>query len=373
MSNFAILALLMTISAVGSLFGELSFVDGKKNQECTMNILVTGGAGYIGSHVCKTLSKHGFVPVVLDNLSNGHEWAVKWGPFVKGDILDNETLDAVFTQYKPIGVIHLASFIDVRDAEKKPQKYHQNNVEGTRHLLEAMVRHGVDELVFSSTAAVYGHPEKTPLTEDMAGHPINEYGKTKWLAEQLISHFYEKHQIRSVCLRYFNAAGADVVAGIGEAHQPETHLIPVAIAAALEQKPVKIFGTDHPTADGTPIRDYIHVLDLAEAHVLALKWLMNGGTKLSVNLGSGKGYSVKEVIDAIEQKIGPIIREITPRNPYDPPILVADIKLVEQTLGWTPQKSDLATIISSALEWNQLSPKATLIASSTSFITSKSR
>jgi len=314
-----------------------------------MNILVTGGAGYIGSHVCKALSEHGFVPVVLDNLSNGHIWAVKWGPFVKGDILDNKALDAVFTEYKPIGVIHLASFIDVRDAEKNPQKYHRNNVEGTRNLLEAMVRHGVDQLVFSSTAAVYGHPEKTPLTEDMAGHPINEYGKTKWLAEQLIG---ECHQIRSVCLRYFNAAGADAAAGIGEAHQPETHLIPVAITAALEQKPVKIFGSDHPTLDGTAIRDFIHVSDLANAHVLALKWLMRGGTKIAMNLGTGKGYSVKEVVDAIGKLVGPLTREVSPRNPCDPPILVADIARAERILGWTPQKSDLETIISSALQWH---------------------
>jgi UDP-arabinose 4-epimerase len=346
--RMTLFAFLTTISAAGSLIGTLPFVDEKKNQESTMNILVTGGAGYIGSHVCKALSEHGFVPVVLDNLSNGHEWAVKWGPFVKGDILDNTVLDAVFTQYKPIGVIHLASFIDVREAEENPQKYHRNNVEGTRHLLEAMVRHGVDQLVFSSTAAVYGHPEKTPLTEDMAGDPINAYGKTKWLAEQLISDY----QIRSVCLRYFNAAGADAAAGIGEAHTPETHLIPVAIAAALEQKPVKIFGSDHPTADGTAIRDFIHVTDLANAHVLALKWLMDGGTKIAINLGTGKGYSVKEVIDTIEKLVGPLTREITHRNLCDPPILVADIALARAILGWMPQKSDLDTIISSALEWH---------------------
>lgn len=314
-----------------------------------MTVLVVGGAGYIGSHVCKALSEHSFVPVVLDNLLNGHPWAVKWGPLVEGDILDDKVLDTIFTQYKPIGVIHLASFIDVREAEENPQKYHQNNVEGTRHLLEAMARHGTTQLVFSSTAAVYGHPEKTPITEEMAGHPINAYGKTKWLAEQMISDY---HQIKSVCLRYFNAAGADVAAGIGEAHNPETHLIPVAIAAALEQKPIKIFGSDHTTPDGTPIRDFVHVSDLANAHVLALKWLMNGGTKIAINLGTGKGYSVKEVIDAIEKLAGLLTRQITLRNPCDPPILVADITLAKKLLGWTPQKSDLDTIISSALHWH---------------------
>ncbi len=314
-----------------------------------MTILVTGGAGYIGSHVCKALKEDGFEPVVYDNLSNGHEWAVKWGPLVKGDISDNVALDAVFTKYNPKGVIHLASYIDVKESMENPQKYHHNNVEGTRHLLEAMIRHQVDKIVFSSSAAVYGHPEKTPITEDCAGQPINEYGKTKWLAEQLIS----DKQLNSVSLRYFNAAGADASHGIGEAHKHETHLIPVTILAALQNKPIKIFGTDHPTADGTPIRDYIHVSDLAEAHVLALKWLIDGGTKISLNLGSGKGYSVKEIIDAIEQKVGPIAREITPRNPYDPPVLVADITLAQKILGWTPQKSDLATIISSALDWHK--------------------
>lgn len=316
-----------------------------------MTILVVGGAGYIGSHVSKALKEDGFEPVVYDNLSNGHEWAVKWGPLVIGDISDDVALDAVFTKYEIKGVIHLASYIDVKESMENPQKYHQNNVEGTRHLLEAMVRHQVDKIVFSSSAAVYGHPEKTPITEDCAGQPINEYGKTKWLAEQLIS----DKQLTSVSLRYFNAAGADASQGIGEAHKHETHLIPVTILAALQNKPIKIFGTDHPTADGTPIRDYIHVSDLANAHVLALKWLLNGGTKISLNLGSGKGYSVKEIIDAIEQKVGPITREITPCNPYDPPVLVADITLAQKILGWTPQKSDLATIISSALDWHQRS------------------
>lgn len=320
-----------------------------------MTVLVVGGAGYIGSHVCKALKEDGFEPIVYDNLSNGHEWAVKWGPLVIGDITDDQALDAVFTKYQPKGVIHLASYIDVKESMENPQKYHQNNVEGTRHLLEAMVRHQVDKIVFSSSAAVYGHPTQTPITEDFAGQPINEYGKTKWLAEQLISDFYKTHQLRSVSLRYFNAAGAEASAGIGEAHKHETHLIPVTILAALEKKPIKIFGADHPTADGTPIRDYIHVSDLANAHVLSLKWLMSGGTKISLNLGSGKGYSVKEIIDAIEQKVGPITREITPRNPYDPPVLVADIRLAEQILGWIPQKSDLATIISSALDWHQRS------------------
>jgi UDP-arabinose 4-epimerase len=318
-----------------------------------MNILVVGGAGYIGSHVCKALKENGFEPIVYDNLSNGHKWAVQWGPLFEGDISDPNALDEVFTQYQPKGIIHLAAYIDVKESMADPDKYHQNNVNGTWHLLEAMVRHHIDQMVFSSSAAVYGHPKQAPIPENHSCEPINVYGETKWLAEQMLSAFFKEHQLRSVSLRYFNAAGADESADIGEAHRVETHLIPLTIASALQKKPIKIFGTDHPTPDGTPIRDYIHVSDLANAHVLALKWLINGGTKISLNLGSGKGYSVHEVISAIEKKVGPITREITPRNPYDPPVLVADTSLAQQFLNWIPQKSDLDTIISSALNWHK--------------------
>jgi len=318
------------------------------------NILVIGGAGYIGSHVCKALKEAGFNPIVYDNLSNGHAWAVKWGPLVQGDLSDAKTLDEAFLQYHPAGVIHLASFIDVKESMSNPDKYYQNNVEGTRHLLEAMVRHQVDQIVFSSTAAVYGHPKQVPIREDHACEPINVYGKTKWMAEQMLADFFKTHQLRSVSLRYFNAAGADESAEIGEAHTPETHLIPVAIFTAMGKNPLlKVFGTDHPTPDGTPIRDFVHVSDLADAHVLALQWLLNGGTQASLNLGSGKGFSVQEVITAIEQKIGPIPHEVASRNPYDPPVLVADISLAKKILGWSPRKSDLATIIASAVEWHQ--------------------
>ena len=315
-----------------------------------MNILVVGGAGYIGSHVCKALKEAGFHPIVYDNLSNGHSWAVKWGPLVEGDLSNPQALDEVFTTYQPKGVIHLASSIDVKESMANPDKYYQNNVEGTRHLLEAMVRHKVDQIVFSSTAAVYGRPQQVPIPEDHPCEPINVYGKTKWLAEQLLSEF----PLRSVSLRYFNAAGADESAEIGEAHTVETHLIPVAIFAALGKNPLKVFGIDHPTPDGTPIRDFIHVSDLAQAHVLALQWLQKGGTKIALNLGSGNGYSVQEVIAAIELEIGPVPHEIAPRNPYDPPALVADISLAQKTLNWSPQKSDLATIISSAVKWHQM-------------------
>jgi UDP-arabinose 4-epimerase len=318
-----------------------------------MTILVVGGAGYIGPHVCKALKEADLTPVVYDNLSNGHDWAVKWGPLVKGELSDAKALDEVFTKYRPKGVIHLASCICVKESMDNPEKYHQNNVEGTRSLLEAMVRNKVDQIVFSSSAAVYGHPEQEQISESHPCKPINFYGETKLLAEQILADFFKDYQLRSVTLRYFNAAGADESGEIGEAHTPETHLIPQAIFAALNNTTFKIFGTDHPTADGTPIRDFIHVSDLAKAHVLALQWLINGGTKISINIGSGKGYSVKEVLAAIEQKVGPFAQEIAPRNPFDPPILVADISVANKILNWTPTMSDLDTIISSALKWHK--------------------
>ncbi len=319
-----------------------------------MNILVVGGAGYIGSHICKALKEAGFFPIVFDNLSNGHSWAVKWGPMIQGDLADPAALDKAFKTYQPQGVIHLASSIDCRESMLKPDKYFQNNVEGTRYLLEAMVRHQVHQIVFSSTAAVYGHPHQTPISEDQPCQPINVYGKTKWLAEEMLEDYFAAHQLRSVCLRYFNAAGADESGQIGEAHTPETHLIPLAILAALgKNSSFKVFGTDHPTADGTPIRDFVHVSDLAEAHVLALRWLLNGGTKIALNLGSGKGYSLREVLAVIEEKIGPVPYEVIERNPSDPPVLVADISAANKILNWTPRKSDLATIISSAVEWHR--------------------
>jgi UDP-arabinose 4-epimerase len=319
-----------------------------------LTILVVGGAGYIGSHVCKALKQAGFSPVVYDNLHNGHPWAVKWGPLVQGDLLDRTALDQTFQTYHPTAVIHLASYINVRESMTSPDLYYRNNVDGSRHLLEAMVHHKVDQIVFSSTAAVYGQPTQVPIVEEHACQPINVYGKTKWLVEQMLADFFQAHQLRSVSLRYFNAAGADESGEIGEAHAPETHLIPLAILAALGKNPaLNIFGTDHSTPDGTPIRDFIHVTDLAEAHVQALQWLLKGGTKISLNLGSGKGYSLREVLAAIEQKVGPVPYEVVSRNLSDPPVLIADISAAKRVLNWTPGKSDLATIISSAVEWHK--------------------
>jgi UDP-glucose-4-epimerase GalE len=316
-----------------------------------MSVLVVGGAGYIGSHVSKALKQAGFEPVVYDNLSNGHEWAVKWGPLIQGDLLDFEILDETFKTHEFISVIHLASLIEARD-ETNPAKYYRNNVDGTVNLLKAMARHKVDQLVFSSTAAVYGNPKKVPITEDDPLEPVNVYGHTKKLAEEKIEEYSKLHPLRYVILRYFNAAGAD--GEIGEAHIPETHLIPLAIMAAQgKNSAFKIFGNDHPTTDGTPIRDYVHVSDLAGAHVKAIEWLTKGGTKSILNLGSGIGYSVQEVIAFIKEKIGTLPHQIVSRNPSDPPVLLADISKAKDILNWSPTKSDLATIISSAVEWHR--------------------
>jgi UDP-arabinose 4-epimerase len=317
-----------------------------------MNILVSGGAGYIGSHVCKALKSAGFNPIVFDNLQNGHPWAVKWGPLIQGDLLNKEALDQVFQKYPISAVIHLASLIDCRDSMINPGKYYQNNVMGTLSLLQAMVGHQVEQLVFSSTAAVYGQPEQVPISEDHPCRPINVYGKTKQMVEEMLIDFFGAHQLRSVSLRYFNAAGSG--GEIGEAHTPETHLIPLAILAALgKNPPLKIFGNDHPTHDGTPIRDFVHVTDLADAHVQAVKWLLSGGTCTSLNLGSGQGYSLHEVIAMIEKKIGPVPHTIIARNVSDPPMLVADISAAEKILNWTPRNSKLETIITSAIEWHR--------------------
>ena len=318
-----------------------------------MNVLVVGGAGFIGSHVCKALKRAGFCPVVYDNLENGHSWAVQWGPLIEGDLQDPATLRRAFEKYQPKGVIHLASYINARESMSLPEKYYENNVVGSLRLFQEMVRHKVTKLVFSSTAAVYGNPREATITEDHPCKPINVYGKTKWLVEKMLEEFFEKHGLCSVALRYFNAAGADPDGEIGEAHDPETHLIPLAILSALGKKTgFKIFGTDHATPDGTPIRDYIHVTDLAEAHLLALQWLLRGGTKTVLNLGCGRGYSVREVMAMVEKVTNrPVPHEVSEKNDSDPPSLVANSAKAQETLNWKPYHSNLETIITTALKW----------------------
>jgi UDP-glucose-4-epimerase GalE len=312
-------------------------------------ILVVGGAGYIGSHVCKELAAAGYLPIVFDNLTNGHREAVRWGPFVQGDLLTSD-LSQVLDEYQPLAVIHLASLIDCRESMSEREKYWKNNVDGTEKLLEAMSRANVGRLVFSSTAAVYGIPEKTPISEDHPCLPVNVYGETKLAAEKLIA----KADVSSVILRYFNASGADASSQIGEAHRRETHLIPLTILAGLKQeKPLQIYGNDFPTRDGTAIRDFVHVTDLALAHIQAVEWLLNEGKSVTLNLGSGRGYTVQEVIEKVEEKLGMAVpHQMGEKKISDPPVLVAAIEKAKEVLKWTPLH-DLDTIVSSAVDWHR--------------------
>ena len=318
-------------------------------------VLVTGGAGYIGSHTCKALAKAGYTPISYDNLVYGHEYAVKWGPFEKGDILDRARLDEVIKQYQPSAIMHFAAYAYVGESVEKPGKYYRNNVTGSLTLLEAMHDHGINNFIFSSTCATYGIPNQVPITEDHPQAPINPYGHTKVMIEQMLKDFDVAHELKSVSLRYFNAAGADPDGETGEDHDPETHLIPLVLDAAAGKRPsITIFGDDYDTPDGTCIRDYIHVTDLADAHVKALKYLEQGGETTKFNLGNGAGFSVKEVIDAAQDVTGkeiPIV--IGKRRPGDPPRLVGDAERIRKVLDWSPEYADLETIIDTAWRWHQ--------------------
>lgn len=315
-------------------------------------ILVTGGAGYIGSHTCKALAKAGYLPIVYDNLSTGHAYAVKWGPFVLGDLNDRAKLNDTFLTYKPKAVIHFAANALVVESMKDPAKYYRNNVGSTICLLDALCEHGVKQIVFSSTCATYGHPQTTPLTEDHPQNPINPYGKSKWMIEQMLSDYQTAYGIQSVCLRYFNAAGADLETQIGENHNPETHLIPSVIQAALGIKEeIVVYGTEFASRDGSAVRDYIHVNDLADAHVAALKCTQSQ----AINLGTGTGYSVLEIIDAVERFCGKKIQvRLENRRPGEPGILTADNARARKILGWNPRLSELPILIESAWKWHQL-------------------
>jgi UDP-arabinose 4-epimerase len=311
-----------------------------------MNILVVGGAGYIGSHTCKALKKEGYLPVVYDNLQNGHAWAASFGPLVKGDLMDADLLDQTFKTYKPVAVLHFASSIDCRASMNDPGSYYQNNVVGSLALLQTMHKNNIDKLVFSSSAAVYGLPETEKLKENHRCAPLNVYGNTKWMVEEMIHDFERAHGLSSVILRYFNAAGADPEGNLGEAHNPETHLIPLALQAT-ETTSLNVFG------DGSAVRDYVHVTDLADAHVKALKWLLAGKASMTFNLGSGKGYRLLDVLAMVEKVTKkPVKREMKPKNPSEPPTLVADPTLAEQQLGWKPVYSELETIVTTAYKWH---------------------
>jgi len=321
-------------------------------------VLVTGGAGYVGSHACKALAAAGWTPVVYDNLVAGHRWAVRWGPLEVGDIADRARLDAVIARYRPAAVMHFAACAYVGESMTAPGKYYRNNVAGTLTLLEAMRDHGIGRLVFSSTCATYGEPQAPLLDEEHPQRPINPYGASKLMVERMLQDFAAAHGLGSVALRYFNAAGADPDGEIGELHRPETHLIPLAIAAARGERPaLEIFGTDYPTSDGTCIRDYVHVSDLAQAHVLALDHLRGRNGFSAFNLGVGRGYSVREVIDAVAAAAGGAVpfREVA-RRPGDPPELVAEATQARTLLGWTPRLPCLGEIVESAWRWHQQQP-----------------
>jgi UDP-glucose-4-epimerase GalE len=317
-----------------------------------MRILVTGGAGYIGSHTCKALAAKGFEPIVYDNLSRGNRWAVKWGPLEEGDIADTARLRAVFMDYRPAALMHFAAYAYVGESVENPLLYYRNNVAGTVSLLQALLDFEAIPVVFSSTCSTYGVPKICPIPENHPQIPINPYGFSKLIAERILSDLDATYGLRSISLRYFNAAGADPDKEIGEAHNPETHLIPLILNAARDGNPIRIFGNDYDTADGTCVRDYIHVADIADAHVRALEYLARGGASCALNLANGRGYSVKEVVATAERVCGrPIRLELAPRRLGDPPVLIGTAERARTLLDWTPERSDLETQIADAWNW----------------------
>ena len=320
-----------------------------------MNILVTGGAGYIGSHVLKALLKEGHQVVTFDNLQKGHKKAVTGGKFVKGDLADKELLNQVMEKNQIEGVIHLAADSLVGESMENPGKYYRNNFANGINLLEAMVKNGVKNIVFSSTAAVYGEPDQIPIKEDNQTEPTSTYGESKLFFEKALKRYDDIYDLKYVSLRYFNAAGADPEGEIGEAHDPETHLIPIVLQTALGiRDKIYIFGDDYPTRDGSCIRDYIHVNDLAAAHVLAVEALADGKESSIYNLGNGEGYSVKEVINTVKEVTGRDFEvKVSERRAGDPAVLIASSDKIQQELNWQPQYPELEKIISTAWKWHK--------------------
>ncbi|MFL6416983.1 MAG: UDP-glucose 4-epimerase GalE [Bryobacteraceae bacterium] len=316
-------------------------------------ILVTGGAGYIGSHTAKALAAAGYVPIVIDDLSTGNEWAVQWGPLVKGNIADESLVRRTIERYDVRAAIHLAASAYVGESMSDPRKYFQNNVNNSLKLLDALLAGGVTQLIFSSSCAVYGIPQSDDLNEDHPQAPVNPYGESKVFIERACQWYDTAYGLRYVSLRYFNPAGADSSGEIGESHDPETHLIPLAIGTALGQYPeLNVYGTDFPTADGTAVRDYIHVSDVAAAHVSALQYLEAAGKSVPINLGAGRGASVREVIEAVERVSGrSVATREEARRAGDPPVLVASAQRAEEVLGWKPAFRDLDCIIATAWNW----------------------
>jgi UDP-arabinose 4-epimerase len=319
------------------------------------SILVAGGAGYIGSHVAKLLHQRGYHPVVLDNLVYGHRWAAKWGTFVEADLADGPKVREVLLEHRIRAVMHFAAYASVAESVRDPAKYYRNNVGNTLSLLEVMAEVESDFFIFSSSCATYGEPRVVPIPEDHPQHPVSPYGRTKLVVEGMLEDFEVAHGVRHVNLRYFNAAGADPDGEIGEDHDPETHLIPLVLEVALGVRPhIAIFGTDYATSDGTCIRDYIHVTDLAEAHVLAVEHLMAGGESRSYNLGNGLGYSVRQVIDGARRLTGHPIPALEARRRWgDPAALVGSSEKIRSELGWSPRYAGLDAILQTAWRWHR--------------------
>lgn len=319
----------------------------------TVQLLVTGGAGYIGSHTCKQLARDGFEPITFDNLSTGHRDAVKWGPLIEGDIREPGGLVAALRLHRPAAVIHFAASAYVGESVTDPASYYRNNVQGMLNLLEACRLAGVRSVIFSSSCATYGAVAQMPISEATPQAPINPYGRTKLIGEQMLADYGQAYGFRYTALRYFNACGADPEGEIGERHSPETHLIPRALMAAYGAVPfLEVFGTDYPTPDGTCIRDYVHVTDLAQAHSLAVQRLLAGGDNLKVNLGSGKGHSINEVLEVVGRLVGRRVPAVyRDRRAGDPAELYADVRLATEQLGFTATHSDLETIVRTAMPW----------------------
>jgi UDP-glucose-4-epimerase GalE len=320
-----------------------------------VSILVTGGAGYVGSHTVKELERQGHRVVVYDNLSRGHRWAVNSAELIEGDLADETRLGEVFSRNPIQAVLHFAALAYVGESVEDPARYYENNVANSLKLLRVMQARGVKSFILSSTCAVYGNPHRVPIPEDHPLAPVNPYGRSKLMVERILEDYDNAYGLRHVSLRYFNAAGADPEGTIGEDHAPETHLIPRLLHAALGKiERIEIFGADYPTPDGTCIRDYIHVADLADAHVRALQRLLDGGTSETFNLGTGRGYSVREVLAAAERITGkPIPTVVAKRRPGDPPALVASADRARRDLGWTPKHSDLDEMIATAWSWQR--------------------
>ena len=321
-----------------------------------MAVLICGGAGYIGSHTNKLLSRQGYDTVIFDNLVYGHKEAVKWGTFIQGDLKNQKEIEEVFQKYPIDAVLHFAAYAYVGESVQEPEKYYYNNVVNTLNLLNVMRKHRCDKIIFSSTCATYGEPEKVPITEEMPQKPINPYGETKLTVERIFRDYEKAYGLKYVVLRYFNAAGADPDGEIGESHNPETHIIPLVMDAVSGKKPdIKVFGTDYPTPDGSCVRDYIHVTDLAQAHLLALQYLEKGGESDCFNLGNEKGTSVLEIISAVKRVTG---RDFTvtpsPRRPGDPAVLVGSSEKARRILGWEPKFADIDIIVDHAWKWHRV-------------------